>query len=98
MGAEPPLRRSVVRFQEGLHGLFLRPSCGPFPVNRFQEFIAVKLVAVTYKARIGTPEKPCFVLAPEVPDSEIAGDRSDIGQAVFLKTGPKELFRPLDFH
>jgi hypothetical protein len=47
---------------------------------------------------IGTPEKPCFVLAPEAPDPEIAGDRSDIGQAVFLKTDPKELFRPPDFH
>jgi hypothetical protein len=36
-----------LRSQEGLQGLFLRPSCGPFPVNRFQEVIVVALVAIT---------------------------------------------------
>jgi hypothetical protein len=44
MGAEPPLRCRLVRSQEGLQGLFLRPSCGPFPVDRFRELIAVTLL------------------------------------------------------
>jgi len=37
MGAETPLRCHLVRPKEGLQGLFLRPSCDPFPVGRFRE-------------------------------------------------------------
>src|SRR5467141_2075960 len=47
MGAEPPLRCRLVCSQESFQGLFLRPPCGPFPVDRFRELIAVTLVAVT---------------------------------------------------
>ena len=76
--------------QECLQGLFLRPSCGPLPVDRFREFIAVTLVAVTQKVAVGMSGKTCFVLALEAPDPEIVGDGSDIARAVFLKSAPKE--------
>src|SRR5207253_4653336 len=42
-------------------------------------------------------QKAVFVLVPETPDAEIAGDGSDIGRAVFLESAPKELFRSLEF-
>src|SRR5439155_10238797 len=35
MGPESPLRCRLVHSQESLQGLFLRPFCGPFPVDRF---------------------------------------------------------------
>ena len=78
-------------------GLVPPSSCSPFPVDRFREFIAVTLVAVTQKVAVGTGQKSVFVLVPEAPDPEIAGDGSDIGRAVFLESAAEELFCPLEF-
>src|SRR6266567_689680 len=78
-------------------GLVPPSSCSPFPVDRFREFIAVTLVAVTQKVAVGTGQKAVFVLVPEAPDPEIAGDGSDIARAGFLESAAKELFCPLEF-
>jgi hypothetical protein len=97
MGAESPLRCRLVRSQESLQGLFLRPSCGPFPVGRFREFIAVTLVAVTQKVAVGTGQKAVFVLVPETPDAEVAGDGADIARDVSSKVLRKNCSAPWNF-
>ena len=50
------------------------------------------------KVAVGTGQKAMFVLVPETPDAEIAGDGLDIGRAVFLESAAKELFCPVEFH